>query len=317
VQQLLAFSRRQVLRLERLDVNEVAGAFMKTLARSLGEHIRISFVPGHDLGSVSADRGQLEVVVMNLCVNARDAMPDGGLLTLTTSNVEVGEEYVAAHPWARAGSYVRLAVADNGCGMDPSTLKHVFEPFFTTKQPGRGTGLGLATVYGIVKQHGGMIDVSSQVGQGTSVEIYLPRATAGESAGSEPPPSRAPGGSETILIVEDEDEVRAFARQVLSRAGYTVLTAADGVEAFQVAERDGERLDLLLLDVILPGASGRDIHETLRERFPKLRFLFISGFSPDTAHDGFVLRHGLEFLQKPVSAEALLRAVRRVLDAET
>ncbi len=315
VQQLLAFSRRQVLRLQSLDVNEVTGAFMKTLARSLGEHIRISFVPGHGLWAVTADRGQLEVVVMNLCVNARDAMPDGGLLTLATGNVEIGEEYRVDHPWARPGPYVRLAVGDSGCGMDRATLRHVFEPFFTTKAMGRGTGLGLATVYGIVKQHGGMIDVSSQVGQGTSVEIYLPRAAAEEKATTAPIRPQAPGGSETILVVEDEEEVRAFARQVLERAGYTVLTASDGVEAFQVVEEHGERLDLLLLDVILPGASGREIHETLRQRLAGLRFLFISGFSPDTVHDGFVMRHGLDFLQKPVSAEKLLRAVRRVLDA--
>jgi PAS domain S-box-containing protein len=314
VRQLLAFSRQQVLRLESLDVNEVAGAFMKTLARTLGEHIRISFVPGHDLGAVRADRGQLEVVVMNLCINARDAMPEGGLLTLATENVTVGDDYVAGHPWAKPGDYVRLAVSDNGCGMDTPTLERVFEPFFTTKEVGRGTGLGLATVYGIVKQHGGMIDVSSDVDEGTEVQVYLPRVRVEGGEDSERAASQTAGGDETILIVEDEEAVRIFARQILSRAGYTVLTAADGVEAFQVAERDGDRLDLAVLDVILPGASGRAIHDTLRERFPRLRFLFVSGFSPDTTHSNFVLEQGLEFLQKPVSADTLLRTVRRILD---
>jgi two-component system, cell cycle sensor histidine kinase and response regulator CckA len=315
VRQLLAFSRRQVLKLANLDLNDVLGGMMKILARAIGEHVRIDFAPGHGLGGVRADRGQIEVVLMNLCVNARDAMQDGGVLTLTTENVEIGEEFTGSRPWARSGSYVRLRVVDTGCGMDAVTAAHVFEPFFTTKGIGQGTGLGLATVFGVVKQHNGMIDLRSAPGQGTTVDVYLPRVEPSQPAGEASAAQRPAGGTETVLVVEDHPDVRTLLQRVLTRAGYAVRTAQDGSEALALPEEETAQVGLAILDVVLPGRGGRAVYEALRARHPKMRFVFLSGFSPDSSQIRDAVDRGVEFVQKPIAPNELLRTVRRILDA--
>jgi PAS domain S-box-containing protein len=314
VRQLLAFSRLQVLKLAALDMNDVVGGMMQILARAIGEHVRIDFVPGHNLGTVRADRGQLEVVLTNLAVNARDAMTEGGTLTISTANVTIDDAFVASRPWARAGDYVRLRVADTGSGMDGATAAHVFEPFFTTKELGRGTGLGLATAYGIVKQHNGIIDLVSALGGGTTVDVFLPRVEARPAESPRVSEAPAPGGTEGVLVVEDDRDVRSCVRAVLVGAGYRVLEAGDGHEAIGMPEEETSLLSLAILDVQLPGRGGRAVYETLSQRHPGMRFLFLSGFSPDNSLIRDLVDRGLEFSQKPVSRTELLRAVRRVLD---
>jgi len=257
----------------------------------------------------------MEVVLMNLCVNARDALPEGGVLTLETDNVAIGETFVASRPWARPGPYVRLRVTDTGSGMDAATVARVFEPYFTTKGLGLGTGLGLATVYGVVKQHNGMIDLQSAPGRGTTVDILLPRVETSHAESETAEATRPQGGTEGVLVVEDDEGVRTLLENVLGRAGYQVRTAPDGLAALALSERDTADVGLAILDVILPGRGGRAVFEALRERHPRMRFLFLSGFSPAASQIQDVLEQGLELIQKPVSPDTLLRAVRRTLDA--
>ncbi len=313
VSQLLLFSRRQVMRPEPVELNTVVDDLLKMLKRVIGEHIRIHWLPGPEAGRVFGDRGMMEQVLMNLCVNARDAMPEGGVLTIETRDMEIDEEYCAHHIWAKPGRYVRIAVTDTGCGMNRETLDRVFEPFFTTKGAGKGTGLGLATVYGIVKQHGGMVSAYSEPGAGTSFKVYLPISEGGESAEA-PRPRPAGGGTETILVAEDDPGVRKLTRDILERRGYTVWEAANGVEAVERFRAAPDSVDMAILDVMMPQMGGRKALEQMRAIRPGLKALFASGYSENAVHTNYILDAGLTLIQKPFSPADLLRAVRRVLD---
>ena len=313
--QLLAFSRKQVLQPRVLDVDIVVARMEPLLRRLIGEDIDLVTATEPGLGRVRADPGQLEQVVLNLAVNARDAMPRGGRLTVETANAELDEAYARQQADVHPGPYVILAVSDTGVGMDAETRAHLFEPFFTTKGVGEGTGLGLATVYGIVKQSGGHITAYSEVGRGTTIKIYLPRVdAASEVRGAEPEPVVLRRGSETVLLVEDDEAVRELTREVLEMQGYTVLAVADAGEAPGVLERSSRPIHLLVTDVVMPRLSGRELTERLRSLRPGLRVLYISGYA-DTAvvHHG-VLEPGTPFLQKPFTPDTLLRSVRKVLD---
>ena len=314
--QLLAFSRKQVLQPQVLDLNTVVTAMEPMLRRLIGEDIDLAVVPTTGLGRVKADPGQIEQVIVNLVVNARDAMPQGGRLTVETADVELDEAYASRHVSVGPGSYVMLAVSDTGHGMDEQTRSRVFEPFFTTKEQGKGTGLGLATVYGIVKQSGGDIRLYSEVGCGTTFKIYLPRVL--ESAESPIAPGGNPaipvGGDETVLLVEDEAEVRDLAREILEGGGYTVLQACDAQEAVLLAERHPGPIHLLLTDVIMPRQSGRALVERLRPLRPETRVLYMSGYTNEA-----IVRHGVLdpdtlFIQKPFTPMALAQRVRAALD---
>ncbi len=313
--QLLAFSRRQILRPNVLDVAVVVEGIVPMLRRLLGEHIALVTHAPPDLGHVKADASQLEQVIVNLAVNARDAMPEGGKLTIETANVELDGEYAAAHAEVTPGPYVLLSVSDTGVGMDPETQAHAFEPFFTTKPPGKGTGMGLATVYGIVKQSGGSIYLYSEPGPGTTFKIYLPRvedeATAVTEAVTVHP---AATGSETILLVEDDAAVRAFARRALEAQGYTILEAASGTEALPLAASRSGSLDLLVTDVVMPGMQGHQLAVQLRADRPDLRVLYVSGFTENTVISHGILGREVAFLPKPFTAEALGRAVRDAIE---
>jgi PAS domain S-box-containing protein len=313
--QLLAFARRQVILPVPLDLNALARNAQKLLRRVLGEDVELETALAPDLWAVRCDPGQVEQVVLNLAVNARDAMPGGGRLVLSTANVEVDERATASNPGMRTGPHVRLTLRDTGHGMPPEVKAHLFEPFFTTKPQGRGTGLGLATVYGIVKQNNGYILVDSAPGHGTAFEIYFPRtldAPAAASAGAQAASAR---GSETILIVEDDPKVREVTVRSLRSAGYRVLVAKDGREALAVARGAGDRLDLLVSDVIMPGSHGPAVAESLRGFQPDLRVLYVSGHAQDAIADRGVLARGVELLHKPFTPSTLLARVRMVLDA--
>ncbi len=312
--QLLAFSRRQIMKLEYMSLNTVVEEFLKMVKRVIGEDIHVNFVPGPALGVVHVDRGQMEQVIMNLCVNARDAMPQGGTLTIETKNVVLDHDYCEAHAGAAPGHYILLTLTDTGCGMDTETQKHIFEPFFTTKGLGKGTGLGLATVYGIIKQHDGMIQVYSEPGMGTIFKIYLPKLEPSVHQTLPKDESPVRGGHETILMAEDDPMVRALAQKVLENAGYTVLAACDGREALQVFYENPDRVDLVLLDVVMPNLGGKAVYDELRRDFPTLRFLFASGYSENAIHTGFILDEGIQLIQKPYAPKELLRRIRMILD---
>jgi PAS domain S-box-containing protein len=315
--QLLAFSRQQVLEPKVIDLDEVVAGAGKMLKRLIGEDVELVTVLAPDLGMVKADPGQIEQVIMNLAVNARDAMPDGGKLTIETTNVVLGEEYTREHLPVPAGSYALLSVSDTGTGMDEATKARLFEPFFTTKDQGKGTGLGLATVYGIVKQSGGFIWVYSELGQGTTFKVYLPRVDEAVSESAAPAPPQSLHGSETVLIAEDAAPVRSVAREVLRRHGYRVLAAADGPSALELAAAHPGPIDLLITDVIMPEMSGRQLADRLRDLRTTLRVLFVSGYTDDAIVRHGILEPGIAFLQKPFSPESLARKVREVLDAAT
>jgi two-component system cell cycle sensor histidine kinase/response regulator CckA len=314
--QLLAFSRQQVLQPSVIDVNALVSDLEKMLRRLLGEDVDLGTRLEPTTGRVKADPGQLEQVIMNLAVNSRDAMPKGGKLTLETGNVDLDEAYAADHYPARPGPYVMLAVTDTGVGMSAETQAHMFEPFFTTKEKGKGTGLGLATVYGIVKQSGGFIWVYSELGHGTTFKLYLPRVneSAEPQAGATPAPARAAGGTETVLLAEDEAPVRAVARQVLERHGYTVLEAPSAEAALDIAARYSGTIHLLLTDVIMPGLNGRDLATRLADLRPDTRVIFMSGYTDDAVTRHGVLEPGSAYVQKPFTPDAIARKVREVLD---
>jgi PAS domain S-box-containing protein len=315
IRQLLAFSRRQILQPQILDINAVLRRSERLLGRVIGEHIALTL----NLSArsrVHADPGQIEQVIMNLSVNARDAMPDGGHLTIETADVELDHLYVADHHGATAGRHVLLAVSDTGSGMDDATRARVFEPFFTTRPPGKGTGLGLATVYGIVKQSRGSIWVYSEPGQGTTFKIYLPAAIGAAEA---PPPiveADALRGTETVLVVEDQADVRGLIEKTLSRYGYTVLTATDAREATVLAQAYGGPIHVMLTDVILPDASGRESARQVVAMRPAVRVLYMSGYADDAIVRHGVLEPGLAFIQKPFSGNALVRRIRDLLAAD-
>ncbi len=315
--QLLAFSRKQVLQPQVVDVNVALGGLSKMLLRLLGEDIGLRLEADAALGLVKVDPGQFEQAVINLAVNARDAMPGGGRLTVATRNAELGEGCAGRHPDARPGRYVLVAVSDTGHGMDAATRARIFEPFFTTKGPGRGTGLGLAMVYGFVKQSGGHVEVESEVGRGTTFKVYLPRSDETAPSGLPAPgPLTLPGGRETILLVEDQDAVRAFARHVLLAGGYTVLEARDGEEALRVAQQCPGPIDLLVTDVMMPRMSGPHLAEQLARDRPGLRVLFVSGYADEALTRCGVTEAGPAFLAKPFNPAGLARKVRAVLDAD-
>ena len=314
--QLLAFSRQQILQPTVLDLNTLVSDTESMLGRLLGEDVGLATQLASDLGSVKTDRSQIEQVIMNLAVNARDAMPQGGQLTIETANIEIDEIYTREHVPVLPGSYVMLAVSDTGTGMSADTQAHMFEPFFTTKGKGKGTGLGLSTVYGIVKQSAGFIWVYSEPGKGTTFKIYLPRV------GQKPEP-RISGavssaaivdGTETVLLAEDEAAVRAVARHSLERHGYTVLEAPSGEAALDLAQRYSGRIHLLLTDVVMPGMSGRTLALRLASLRPEVRTIYMSGYTDEAITRHGVLEPGVTYVQKPFSPDALARKVREVLD---
>lgn len=312
--QLLAFSRKQVLVLVRLDLNGLLSEMGKMLKRLIGEDIELTVRTAPDLWPIRADPGQIEQIVMNLVVNARDAMPQGGNLTIETRNVELSESYRETHPEVEPGRYVQLSVADSGCGMDAATRARAFEPFFSTKGE-KGTGLGLATVYGIVKQSGGHVEVYSEPGLGSTFKIYLPEdKSPGPTRKSSHLPQRSLRGTETILVVEDEAGVRALTRQILQNRGYTVLEAENGVEALAVSGQHAGPIHLLLTDVVMPQMSGRELAVQLTKLRPETRTLYLSGYTDDAIVRHGVLEASMSFLQKPFSSDSLARMVREVLD---
>ncbi len=312
--QLLAFSRQQVLTPEVLNLNTLVTDLEKMLPRLLGEDIEVSLTLDSELGSVKADQSQIEQVVMNLAVNARDAMPEGGKLKVQTANARLDQAYTRTHPGSRAGNYVLLTVTDSGTGMDTAILAHIFEPFFTTKERGKGTGLGLATVYGIVKQSNGYIWVDSAPGKGASFQIYLPLHAGQASEEPKNQPAEKLQGSEKILLVEDSEPLKKLAQKFLEAAGFQVLSAGSGEEALEVAARYGGTFDLLLTDVVMPGINGRVLAEQLLPRQPGMRVLYMSGYTDSFIAGHGVLEPGTHLLHKPFTDEVLIRKVREVLD---
>ena len=316
--QLLAFSRKQMLAPKVLDLNEVVAENLKMLTRMIGEDIDLVMVPGHAIGAVRADPGQIDQVIMNLAVNARDAMPQGGKLTIETANVTLDENFARTHTPLTAGDYIMLAISDTGIGMDNETQSRIFEPFFTTKGS-KGTGLGLSTVYGIVKQSGGFIFVDSQPQHGTAFRAYFPRVDGREDAAAAQDSlglPRADHGQETILLVEDETNLRRLARQYLETQGYKILEAEDGAAALQIVDGYRGAIDLLLTDVIMPGMNGRELATNIARLLPGVRVLYMSGYTENAiGHDG-TLDAGINLLQKPFSLPALKDRVREVLDSE-
>jgi two-component system, cell cycle sensor histidine kinase and response regulator CckA len=312
---LLAFGRRQALQKTSRDLNEVVAQLLKMIRRLIGEHIEVEFLPGADLRPCRCDRAQVEQVLLNLCVNARDAMPNGGRIEIRSDNVVLDAAYRERHPWAVPGRYVALRVSDNGSGMDPDTLERVFEPFFTTKTKDKGTGLGLAVVYGVVKQHDGLIEVQSEPGKGTAFTIYLPAKECRAPGGS--PPVRPGGslkGSETILLAEDEPAVRQLAVRVLESAGYRVLAACNGEEAVRVFADQAATVDLALLDVVMPRMGGPEAYERMARLKPALPVILCSGYSgpaPEVGSDG---AEQPSLLTKPYTPEELLRRIRDLFE---
>jgi len=319
VRQLLAFSRKQILEPKVLDLNEVVKDMQKMLTRLIGENIKLATRLETDLGSVKADPCQVEQIIVNLVVNARDAMPRGGRVTIETANISLDAQTAAKHVAVIPGEYVMLAVSDTGNGMDQETQARIFEPFFTTKEVGKGTGLGLSTVYGIVKQSGGNIWVYSEPGFGTVFKVYLPRiddATANNIA-KQAQESNAPRGTETILLVEDEDVVRGLTRKILMQAGYNVLDARSGDEAIRLCATHAGPIDLLLTDVVMPEVSGKEVADRLLELRPTTRVLFMSGYTDEAIVQHGVLDANVKFIQKPFTWVGLTKKVREVLNRKT
>lgn len=310
-QQLLAFSRKQRTVPEALGLNEVLSSLERMLRRLLGEDVRLELELGADVDRIIADRGLFEQVIVNLCVNSRDAMPHGGTLTLSTANVTLDREFVAQHVGSIAGPFVAVVAKDNGCGMTREVTERIFEPFFTTKEPGKGTGLGLATVYGIVKQAGGYITVDSTPAAGTTFTLYFPRLPVSVTAAHEAPQLAAIcTGTETILVVEDEPQVRSMVRRVLEPLGYRIVSAAHGAEAIEIAARHATRIDLLLTDVVMADMDGLELAEIVQQRHPGTAVMFMSGFVGHAVVDSERLRKVGGFLPKPFSADTLARQVR-------
>jgi len=313
--QLLAFSRQQVLEPKVMNINRLVAEMDRMLRQLIGEDIDLVTSLDASLGNTKVDSSQLEQVVLNLALNARDAMPHGGKITIETANVDLDENYARQHVTARPGSYVMLAVSDTGCGMDAETQSRIFDPFFTTKPMDKGTGLGLSTVYGIVKQSGGYIWVYSEPDRGTTFKVYLPRV---ESDVDEVKPadleSETTGGAETILVVEDNEGIRTLMGEILQMNGYTVLKASGGAEALELAARGEQPIHLTITDVVMPGVDGRELAKRLAIVRPDLKVLFMSGYASDAVLHNGIVEEGTPFLQKPFTPESLARKVRRVLD---
>ena len=313
--QLLAFSRMQVLQPRIMNLNGIIEDMGKLLPRLIGEDISLMIRTTPDLGRIRADVSQMEQIIMNLAVNSRDAMPGGGRLIIETSNADLDESYNSSHPIVKPGRYVLLTVTDTGTGMDAETQAHIFEPFFTTKEQGKGTGLGLATVYGVVKQSGGFIWVYSELGKGTAFKIYLPRVDQPiESAAIAASFSEAPRGTETVLLAEDEQDVREVAREFLESGGYTVFEAKDGAEAIRIATQENGTIDLLVTDMVMPGMSGQELAGRLQRLRKDLRVIFMSGYSEHAAAEVSQADENMKLLTKPFSRNAILRSVREALN---
>ncbi|HEV3021311.1 MAG TPA: response regulator [Pirellulales bacterium] len=311
--QLLGFSRQQVLERVDVDPRRLATELTKLLRPLIGDLVELELRLDADVGTLCADSGQLQQMLLNLCINARDAMPRGGRLSLAIGRVDLERRFCEAHALARPGPYMWFSVADTGCGMSPAVKERVFEPFFTTKDVGRGTGLGLAVVYGIVEQHGGAIDIESDVGRGTTFNVYLPI-----SSGPRTPAARASaparGGEETVLVAEDEQVVRDLTVRILSRAGYRLLVAADGAQALELFRAHADSISLVLLDAIMPRLTGREVYQHIQQAKPGLPVVFASGYDPETGQVRRLGEEGVKILHKPFDADALLRAVREGLD---
>jgi two-component system, cell cycle sensor histidine kinase and response regulator CckA len=316
-QQLLAFSRKQVLEVRELDFNLLIDNLEKILSRTIGEDIELVTVFEPSLGKVLADQGQIEQIVVNLAVNARDAMPRGGKLTMETHNVSLDEDYARAHPEVTPGPHMMFAVSDSGIGMDQEIISKIFEPFFTTKDPGRGTGLGLSTVFGIVKQHQGHVSVYSEQGRGTTFKVYLPRVESSRRPRSDDT-ERSPhsGGTETVMVVEDEEIVRRFATEALRLLGYRALAAQGPEAALEITRQHEESIDLLLTDVVMPHLDGQRLYNMIVKMRPKIKVLYMSGYAGNAIVHHGVLDPGVAFLQKPLTMEKLASKVREVLDGD-
>jgi PAS domain S-box-containing protein len=311
--QLLAFARREVVQPEVVEVNDVVRAIETLLHRTLGEHIQLESALASDVPAVLIDQGQLEQILVNLAVNARDAMPDGGVLRVDTARVDVDEEYAASRPELSPGLYARLRVSDTGIGMAPETAQRAFDPFFTTKPPGQGTGLGLATIYGIVQQAGGRIQVYSEVDVGTTFTVLLPATSQADSSDEVPPVSTPARGEETILLVEDEQALREVTRRILTGAGYKVLAAENGPQALQVAGEHTGEIDLLLSDVVMPQMAGPQVAEQLLKQRPETRVLLMSGFAQPILDSGGHLQEGVALIEKPFAGPQLLTRIAEIL----
>jgi PAS domain S-box-containing protein len=311
--QLLAFGRREVVRPQAMSLNSVVGDVDQLLRRTLGEHVRLSTDLEEEVWPIMADSGQIEQVLVNLAVNARDAMPDTGVLTISTENILVDEAYAASHPGLRPGRYVRLRASDDGMGMTDDVLRHAFEPFFTTKPKGEGSGLGLATVYGIVTQHEGFASIYSEPGVGTTFTALFPTTEQAVSDRVEQVTDKSSGGGETVLLVEDEDALLEVSRRILARNGYRVIAASCGADALIMAERHHEGIDLLVTDVVMPNMQGKDLADTLLRTRPSLRVLYMSGYARPVLASRGTLEAGVALLEKPFSEAALLAKVREVL----
>jgi len=314
VGQLLAFSRRQIVQLVDLDINTVYAEMIEMLRSVIGEQIQLQFLPCQESGVVHADRGMMEQILMNLCINAQDAMPTGGTLTIETECNAVSEDFCQLHAWALPGSYLVLSVTDTGCGMESETLERIFEPFFTTKDIGKGSGLGLSMVYGIVKQHNGMVTAYSEPNRGTTIKVYLPLSGAEAVISKELRTDASPGGTETILMAEDNAMVRMMTESMLVQAGYAVLVAENGNQAVTMFEQNASNIDLLLLDVVMPELGGREAYDRIRETNSDLPVLFISGYSENAIHNAFVLEEGMHLIKKPFERNELLWKIRSLLD---
>jgi two-component system cell cycle sensor histidine kinase/response regulator CckA len=314
-QQILAFSRKQKLDPIVFNLNQAVASMDKLLRRLIGEHIILVTTANPALGRIKADQGQIEQVIMNLAVNARDAMPNGGTMTIETSNVDLDDAFVRTHPSIQPGPYVKLSVRDSGCGMDAATQARIFEPFFTTKKQGEGTGLGLATAYGIVTQSGGTMEVVSDVGKGSEFRVYLPRVPGEtESMGHATVSLGSPRGTETVLLVEDEDIVRSLTRQVLRGQGYAVLDVRQAVKAQEICEKYTRPIHLLLTDLVMPGMNGRELAERLLSVRPEMKVLYMSGYENGVLGQQGKLPAGTAFIHKPFTLDSLARKVREVLD---
>jgi len=314
--QLLAFSRKQIIQPKILDLNKLLAGIEKMLGRLIGEDVEVLMIPGPELWQVEADPGQMEQVIMNLVINARDAMPIGGKITIETATMDLDESYFHEHSIEKQpGSYVMLAVSDTGTGMDKETQEHIFEPFYTTKEKGKGTGLGLSTVYGIVKQNNGFVWVYSEPGQGTTFKIYMPKAVEDAVLDEIEITTTADlSGSDTVLIVEDDDSLRKLAHKALQQKGYKVLEAENGEDALRVSEEHEDPIDLLITDVVMPKMDGKETAERLQPLYPQMKVIYMSGYTDNAIVHHGVLAPGLNFIEKPFSPEGLARKVREVLD---
>ena len=311
--QLLAFSRRQIMQPRVINVNAVIEQTEKMLRRLIGEDVELEFGLKPNIGNIRADPGHVEQAIMNLAVNARDAMPLGGRLTIETANVQLDENYAKTHMGVIPGDFVMIAVSDTGIGMDAETKRRIFEPFFTTKEKGKGTGLGLATVYGMVKQAGGDIWVYSEPGRGTTFKLYFPRVTEAVTDALTADRESPQGRNETILVVEDEKAVRDLTVRMLQQLGYSVLIASGGAEAMEISASHPQRIALLLTDVVMPNMSGRQLADILAETRPDMKVIYLSGYTENTVIHHGVLDAGMEFLPKPFSREVLAKKIRDVL----